>query len=60
MQSEILIAKPFIKTSYKNKAVFTLTTFIGFLLIFATFSGWRNFKNQNEIRAKYQARSRKD
>ena len=60
MQSEILIAKLFMKTAFKNKAVFILTIFIGLLLIFATFSGWRNFKNQNEMKAKYQAQSRKD
>lgn len=60
MQSEILIAKLFMKTAFSNKAVFILTVFIGLLLIFATFSGWTNFKNQNEMKAKYQEQSRKD
>lgn len=60
MQSEILIAKLFVKTAFKNKAVFILTLFIGLLLIYAAFSGWTNFKNQNEMKAKYQEQSRKD
>jgi ABC-2 type transport system permease protein len=60
MQSEILIAKLFMKTAFSNKAVFILTLFIGLLLIFATFTGWTNFKNQNEMKAKYQEQSRKD
>ena len=57
---EILIAKLFWKKTFKNKAVFILTFFIGVLLIFAAFSGWKNFKKQNEIRAKYQEQARKD
>jgi ABC-2 type transport system permease protein len=60
MQSEILIAKLFMKTALQNRAVFILTIFIGLLLIFATFTGWTNFKNQNEMKAKYQEQSRKD
>ena len=60
MQSQILIAKLFIKTTFKNKAVFMLSCFIGLLLVFATYSGYINFKNQNEIRAKYQTEARQD
>lgn len=58
--AEILIAKHFWNTAFKNKAVFTLTIFIGLLLIYAAFSGWINFKNQNEISSKYQEQARKD
>ena len=60
MNSEILIAKLFIKTAFKNKAIFILTLFIGLLLVFAAFTGWMNFKNQSEMKAKYQEQSRKD
>ncbi len=60
MNSEILIAKLFIKTAFKNKAVFILTLFIGLLLIYAAFSGWTNFKYQNDMKVKYQEQSRKD
>lgn len=60
MNSEILIAKLFIKTAFKNKAVFMLMLFVGGLLLYAAFSGWSNFKIQNEIRSKYQEQSHKD
>ncbi|MEA5429211.1 ABC transporter permease [Arcicella lustrica] len=58
--TEILIAKHFRNTAFRNKAVFMLTIFIGLLLIYAAFSGWINFQKQNEIRAKYQEQARKD
>lgn len=60
MSYEILTAKLFWKTAFNNKAVFLLTLFIGVLLVYAAYSGWSNFKTQNEIRAKYQAEARKD
>lgn len=60
MNSKILIAKLFWKTTFKNKAAFLLMFFIGLLMVYAAYSGRKNFKTQNEIRAKYQNEARKD
>ena len=60
MNSELLVARLFIKTVFKNKAVFILTFSLIVLLIFAMYSGWMNFENQNGMMAKFQAESRKD
>jgi ABC-2 type transport system permease protein len=57
---EILIAKHLKNSVFKNKAVFIITLFIGFLLLYATFSGWQNYTNQNETSEKYQHESRED
>jgi len=57
---EILIAKHFKKSVFKNKAVFIITLFIGLLLLYAAFSGWENYTNQNETSEKYQHESRED
>ncbi|MHC0443628.1 ABC transporter permease, partial [Flavobacterium sp. 3-210] len=45
---------------FKNAAVFIITLFIGILLLYATFSGWENYKSQNETSEKYQHESRED
>ncbi|RZJ50341.1 MAG: DUF3526 domain-containing protein [Flavobacterium sp.] len=37
-----------------------MTLFIGLLLLYAAFSGWENYTNQNETSEKYQHESRKD
>lgn len=60
MNSKILIAALFWKSAFKNKAVLLLTVFIGLLMIYAAYSGRKNYKTQNNIRAKYQAEARKD
>ncbi|MEO8534639.1 MAG: DUF3526 domain-containing protein [Flavobacterium sp.] len=57
---ETLIAGHLKKSVFKNKAVFIITLFIGFLLLYAAFSGWINYTNQNETSEKYQHGSRKD
>jgi len=60
LQTEILIAQHFKKSVFKNSAVYIITLFIGVLLLFAAFSGWDNYKNQNETSEKYQHESRED
>ncbi|MBZ4034976.1 DUF3526 domain-containing protein [Flavobacterium sp. 17A] len=60
LQSELLIAKHLRQSVFKNKAIFIITLFIGILLLYAIFSGWENFKNQNETSEKYQHESRED
>lgn len=60
LQIEILIARHFKKSVFKNKAVFTIFIFIGFLLLYALLSGWINYTNQNETSEKHQHESRKD
>ncbi len=60
MNSEILIAKLFWKAAFKNKALFLLTFIIGLLTVYAAYSGRKNFKIQNDMRAKYQTEARKD
>jgi ABC-2 type transport system permease protein len=57
---EILIAKHLKNSIFKNKAVFIITFFIGVLLVYATYSGWQNYTNQNETSEKYQHQSRED
>jgi ABC-2 type transport system permease protein len=57
---EILIAKHLKNSAFKNSAVFIITFFIGLLLAYAVFSGWKNYTNQNETSAKYQHESRED
>lgn len=60
LQTEILIAQHFKKSVFKNSAVYIITLFIGVLVLFAAFSGWDNYKNQNETSEKYQHESRED
>lgn len=60
LQTEILIAQHFKKSVFKNSAVYIITLFIGVLLLFAAFSGWDNYKNQNETSEKYQHESHED
>ncbi|MDN3672665.1 DUF3526 domain-containing protein [Flavobacterium branchiarum] len=60
LYAEILIAKHFRNSIFKNKAIFIITLFIGGLLLYATFSGWNNYSNQNETSEKYQHQSRED
>lgn len=60
LQSELLIARHLRQSVFKNSAVFIITLFIGVLLLYATFSGWENYKNQNETSEKYQHESRED
>ncbi|MBP1222525.1 ABC transporter permease [Flavobacterium sp. 1355] len=57
---EILISRHFKKSVFKNPAVFIITLFIGVLLLYAAFSGWENYTNQNETSEKYQHESRED
>ncbi|WET03152.1 DUF3526 domain-containing protein [Flavobacterium sp. YJ01] len=60
LHSEILIASHFRQSVFKNTALYIITFFIGVLLLYATFSGWENYKNQNETSEKYQHESRED
>lgn len=60
LHSELLIARHLRQSVFKNSAVFVITLFIGVLLLYATFSGWENYKNQNETSEKYQHESRED
>ncbi|PWB27949.1 ABC transporter permease [Flavobacterium sp. HTF] len=60
LHTEFLIARHFKKSVFKNPAVFIITIFIGILLLYAAFSGWENYTNQNETSEKYQHESRKD
>ncbi|MEN2401155.1 DUF3526 domain-containing protein [Flavobacterium sp. MC2016-06] len=60
LQIELLIAKQFKDSVFKNTAVFIITFFIGFLLLYAAFSGWENYTSQNETSEKYQHKSRED
>jgi ABC-2 type transport system permease protein len=57
---ENLIARHFIKSVFKNQAVYIITLFIGILLLYAAFSGWKNYISQNETSEKYQHESRED
>ncbi|MCI9843344.1 ABC transporter permease [Flavobacterium pectinovorum] len=57
---ENLIAQHFRKSVFKNQAVYIITLFIGILLLYAAFSGWENYTNQNETSEKYQHESRED
>ncbi|CAM3534634.1 ABC transporter permease [Flavobacterium chungbukense] len=60
LHSELLIASHFRQSVFKNTALYIITFFIGILLLYATFSGWENYKNQNETSEKYQHESRED
>jgi ABC-2 type transport system permease protein len=60
LHAEILIAKHFRNSVFKNSAIFIITIFIGILLLYAAFSGWENYSNQNETSEKYQHQSRED
>ncbi|SHG28773.1 ABC transporter permease [Flavobacterium defluvii] len=60
LHKEILIAKHLQKSVFKNSAIYSITFFIGVLLLFAAFSGWDNYKSQNETSEKYQHQSRED
>lgn len=60
LHAEILIAKHFRNSVFKNSAIFIITLFIGILLLYAAFSGWENYSNQNETSEKYQHQSRED
>jgi ABC-2 type transport system permease protein len=60
LQAAFLIANHLKKSVFRNTAVFIITLFIGILLLYATFSGWKSYTNQNESSAKYQEQSRHD
>ena len=60
LHNEILIAKHLNKAIFKNRAVPIIIIFIGILLLYATFSGWKNYTNQKETSEKYQHESRED
>ncbi|KFF04321.1 ABC transporter permease [Flavobacterium reichenbachii] len=60
LHAEILIARHFRNSVFKNSAIFIITLFIGILLLYAAFSGWENYSNQNETSEKYQHQSRED
>ncbi|AWK05541.1 ABC transporter permease [Flavobacterium crocinum] len=60
LQSEILIARHFRKSIFKNSAIYIITAIIGILLLYAAFTGWDNYKTQNETSEKYQHESRED
>lgn len=60
LHAEKLIAQHFRKSVFKNSAVYIITIFIGILLLYAAFSGWKNYTNQNETSEKYQHESRED
>jgi ABC-2 type transport system permease protein len=60
MTSEILIAKQFYNSTFKNRAVFVLLFFVGLLFFYAMITGWLSYVKQTEIRLKYQAESRQD
>ncbi|WP_291144279.1 ABC transporter permease [Flavobacterium sp. UBA7680] len=60
LHKEILIARHFKNSVFKNSAIYIITLFIGALLLFAAFSGWDNYKSQNETSEKYQHESRED
>lgn len=57
---ENLIAQHFRKAIFKNQAIYIISIFIGILLLYATFSGWKNYSNQNQTSEKYQHESRED
>lgn len=56
----ILIAGHLKKAVFKNTAVYVITAFIGIILLYAAFSGWENYSNQNQTSEKYQHESRED
>jgi ABC-2 type transport system permease protein len=60
LRIEILIAKHLKNSIFKNTAVFIITLFIGLILLYAAFSGWKNYITQNETSEKYQHASRED
>jgi len=60
LHTELLIARHFKNSVFKNPALYIITFFIGALLLFAAFSGWDNYKSQNETSEKYQHESRED
>ena len=60
LHTELLIARHFKNSVFKNPAIYIITLFIGALLLFATFLGWDNYKSQNEASEKYQHESRED
>jgi ABC-2 type transport system permease protein len=60
LQTELLIARHFKHSVFKNSAVYIITIFIGLLLLYSAFTGWDNYKNQNETSEKYQHESRED
>jgi ABC-2 type transport system permease protein len=60
LRTEILIAKHLKNSIFKNTAFFIITLFIGLILLYAAFSGWKNYTIQNETSEKYQHESRED
>lgn len=60
LHTEILIARHLKNSVFKNSAVLIITLFIGIILLYAAFSGWENYSNQNETSEKYQHESRED
>jgi ABC-2 type transport system permease protein len=57
---ENLIAGHFRKSVFKNQAVYIITLFMGILLLYAMFSGWESYSNQNQTSEKFQHQSRED
>ncbi|WP_281234099.1 ABC transporter permease [Flavobacterium gelatinilyticum] len=60
LHTELLIARHFKNSVFKNPAVYIITFFIGVLLLYAVFLGWDNYNSQNETSEKYQHESRED
>lgn len=60
LRIEILIATHLKNSIFKNTAFFIITLFIGLILLYAAFSGWKNYTIQNETSEKYQHESRED
>lgn len=60
LHTELLIARHFKNSIFKNQAVYIITIFIGILLLYAAFTGWDNYKSQNETSEKHQHESRED
>ncbi|WP_019991474.1 ABC transporter permease [Rudanella lutea] len=55
-----LIARHVWVTAFKNRAVIGLFIGMGLLLIYAAFTGWVTFRQQNETGRKYQQQARQD
>ncbi|HEY1193604.1 DUF3526 domain-containing protein [Flavobacterium sp.] len=60
LHTELLIARHFKHSVFKNPAIYIISAFIAVLLLYATFTGWDNYKSQNETSEKYQHESRED
>ncbi|MEM1135035.1 MAG: DUF3526 domain-containing protein [Bacteroidota bacterium] len=54
----LLIAKQFWANTFKIKSVYLLFVIISMLFIYATYSGWKNYIVQNDIRLHFQEKVR--